>query len=222
MDRIIVRTNADMQRVLNWSEKLRGMTLELPFPEGEIEFLEEMILLKFWDEGNCIVGMELWIRRRVDEEYLKVAGWRWDATTGEYPELQIAGDPEKKLKLGMLLATDNTVAKCVGKFVAIMLFSAYYREDIQRTKTVSRTSVGTKKPKKGKKSSRRMLTIRRYTIGSEMLSELPAPKREWHGYAESFGVRGHYRHYKNGKVVWVRPYTKKGRMDKKSDREYIL
>lgn len=125
------------------------------------------------------------------------------------------------MALGMIIASDDTVSKCVRKFRALMLFAAYYREDITRTRVITRTG-GTKKRSNGKRSNKRPLTVRRYTIGSEMLSELPAPKKEWRGYSESFGVRGHFRHYRDGRTVWIRPFTKLGRNEKKSDREYIL
>lgn len=214
MDRIIVKTNADMTRVMDWAEELRGMAVELPFPEAEIEFREEDIVLKFRDEGQGIVWFECMMVGR------KVVEWRSNLETGDIPELKIAAEGEKKAKMAMILASDNTIAKCVRKFRSLMLFSAYYREEVQRTKVVERKSVNPKK--QSKRSNRRMLTVRRYTISEDMLGELPAPKREWHGYRESFGVRGHYRRYKSGKVVWVRPYEKKGLADKKSDREYIL
>ena len=221
MDRIVVRTIADMQRVIDWSEQLRGMAIELPFPEGEIEFVEELILLKFRDEGANVVSFEMQIRRNEDGEYNRVCDWRQDFSNDKCVDLHIAGKSENKMGLGLILTTDDTMGKCVRKFRALMLFAAYYREDITRTKVVSRVG-GVKKRSNGKRSNKRPLTMRRYTIGSEMLSELPAPKKEWHGYAESFGVRGHFRRYRDGKVVWIRPYTKLGKNDKKSDREYIL
>lgn len=213
MDRIIVRTNADMQRVIDWAEELTGMAVALPFSEGEIEFQEEEILLKFADEGAPFVSFEMWTAGK------KIVGWRSDLSSGDIPEIHVNAEGEAKMGLSMLLIRDNTVAKCVGKFRALMLFSAYYREDIERTKKVSRIESAPKKRKNGKRSNRRPLVVRRYTVSSEML---PAPKKEWHGYRESFGVRGHYRRYQSGKVVWVRPYTKKGLADKKSDREFIL
>lgn len=222
MDRIIVKTIADMQRVIDWSEELRGMAIELPFPEGEIEFQEELIVLKFRDEGSNVVAFQMWIRRDENSDSSKVCDWRYDFASDKCTELHIAGTPERKAGLGILLASDDTIGKCIRKFRALMLFTVYYREDIQRTKVVSHTNIKKKKRKGGKGSSKRTLITRRYTISSEMLSELPAPKKEWHGYAESFGVRGHFRRYQNGKVVWIRPYTKLGRNDKKSDREYIL
>lgn len=223
MDRIIVKTTADMQRVIDWSAKLTGMATELPFPEGEIEFVEELILLKFRDEGQSVVAFELWIHRDAETEYACTCDFRYDFSADKTVELHIHGRPEAKPTLAMLLMSDDTVGKCVRKFRAIMLFAVYYREDIERTKKTERIVRQRKKSKgNGKRSNKRPLTVRRYTIGGELLSELPAPKRVWHGYNESFGVRGHYRTYKSGKTVWVRPYTKKGKAEKLSDREYIL
>ena len=33
----------------------------------------------------------------------------------------------------------------------------------------------------------------------------------------SWGVSGHYRHYKNGKVVWIKPYKKGKKRDSNKD-----
>ena len=215
MDRIVVRTNADMGRVIEWAANLTGAAIKLPFPEGEIEFQEELLLLRFREEEESLVWFELEMNGR------KVVEWRSNLEDGSIPELRVNAVGEAKAKLSMLLAMDNTVAKCVRKFRSLMLYSTYYREEVMRTREVSRTPMGS--PKKGKKknSNRRMLTVRRYTISEEMLSELPQPKRKYEKHTDSFGVRGHYRHCKSGKVVWVRPFTK-GLAEKKADREYIL
>lgn len=215
MDRIVVRTNADMQRVLDWAEVISGMAVKLMFPEGEIEFQEEMLLLRFWEEESPVVRFSLEVQGK------RVAEWRSNLETGEMVELHISGEGERKLSLGMLLAQDNTLGKCVRKFRAIMLFSAYYREEVERTRVVSRMDRKSGSSRK-KGGGSRKLTVRRYTVSEELLGELPAPKKEWHGYRESFGVRGHYRTYKTGKTVWVRPYEKKGRLEKRSDKEYVL
>ena len=213
MDRIIVKSNADMQRVLDWSAELRGLAVELPFSEGEIEFQEEGFVLRFRDEGAPVVGFEMVVAGRV------VVAWESNMDTLEIPELHLGGSVETKMQLGSLILKDDTIGKCVRKFRGLMLFAAYYREEVKKTRTVRRVAAG---GGSGKRSQKRMLSLRSYTIGGEMLSELPAPGRVWKGYAESFGVRGHYRHYKSGKVSWVRPYEKHGRSEKRGDKEYIL
>lgn len=48
----------------------------------------------------------------------------------------------------------------------------------------------------------------------------PHKARKYNRYCEAWGVRGHYRHYKNGKVIFVRPHTKGvGRL---KDTEYVI
>lgn len=212
MDRIIVRTNADMGRVIEWASKLE-VPIKLAFSEAEIEFQEEEILLRFRDEGLPVVWFECEMAGR------KVVEWCSNLETGEISTLRVNAEGAKKAELSMLLAMDNTVAKCVRKFRAIMVFSVYYREEVERTRVVERTQ---EKRKNGKRSGkvRRMLTVRKYTIGEEVLSELPHPKRKYEKHTESFGVRGHYRTYKSGKTVWVRPFVK-GK-NGQSDREYYL
>lgn len=212
MDKIIVRTNADMQRVIDWADRLTGVPVKLAFPEAEIEFQEEDILLRFREEAPGLVWFECEMAGR------KVVEWRSDLETGDIPELRVAAEGEKKAKMSMILAMDNTVAKCVRKFRALMLFAAYYREDVERTRVVERKNLGTKNRKNGKRSNRRMLTVRKYTVGGEMLNELP---RRYERHTDSWGVRGHYRTYKSGKTVWVKGYTK-GNAEKRNDREYYL
>lgn len=210
MDKIIVRTNADMQRVIDWASRLEGVPVKLAFPEAEISFEEEDIVLRFRDEGESVVWFECLMAGR------KVVDWRCNTETWKTTELRIAAEGEKKAMVAMVLMKDNTIDKCVRKFRALMLFAAYYREEVERSKVVSRVAKPGKKS--GKKNNRRMLTVRRYTVDSEMLSELP---RKYERHAESWGVRGHYRTYKNGKTVWVRPYVK-GEPSKRDDKEYFV
>lgn len=212
MDRIIVRTNADMTRVIEWAARLEGVPVKLAFPEAEIEFQEEDIVLRFRDEGESIVWFECLMDGR------KVVEWRSNLETGDIPELHVAGEGDKKVKMSMILAMDNTVAKCVRKFRSLMLFAAYYREEVERTKVVSRIEKPGKKRSNGKRGNRRMLTVRKYTVSEELLSELP---RKYERHTDSWSVRGHYRTYKSGKTVWVRPFVK-GNAEKRNDKEYFV
>lgn len=215
MDKIIVRTNADMTRVIEWADRLTGVPVKLAFPEAEISFEEEGILLRFREEAPGLVWFECDMAGR------KVVEWRSNLETGDIPELHVAAEGERKAKMSMLLMMDNTVAKCVRKFRALMLFAAYYHEEVQRTRVVERTEKKRKNGSARKGGNRRMLTVRKYVIGEEVLSELPQPKRKYEKHTESFGVRGHYRTLRSGKTVWVRPYTK-GEKVGRSDREYYL
>lgn len=215
MDKIIVRTNADMTRVIDWASKLQGVPVKMAFPEAEIEFQEELITLRFRDEGESVV----WFEAEMDGH--KVVEWRNNVETWDVLDLKIAAEGERKAMMAMLLMKDNTVDKCVRKFRALMLFAAYYHEEVQRTKVVERKSVGGKNRENGKRSNKRMLTVRKYMIGEEVLGELPDVKRRYERHTDSWGVRGHYRTYKSGRVVWVKGYTK-GDPGKRSDKEYYV
>lgn len=63
---------------------------------------------------------------------------------------------------------------------------------------------------KASKTQKRTTTCQRYVVVKEEVRELIAGhftvKRETKCLA--WGVAGHYRHYKDGRVVWVRPYVK--------------
>lgn len=213
MDKIIVRTNADMTRVIEWANRLEGVPVKLAFPSAEIEFREEDIVLRFVAVAPTLVRFECEMAGH------KVVEWRSNLETWEITELKVNGEGEKKAKMSMILAMDNTVAKCVRKFRSLMLFAAYYREEVERTKVVERTAKPRKSGNARKGSNKRMLTVRRYTIDEEVLSELP---RKYERHTDGWGVRGHYRTYKStGKTVWVRPYTN-GDSSKGNDKEYYV
>lgn len=221
MDRIIVRTNAAMQKIMDWVRGMGEPELRVPFSEGEIEFVEELELVKFRKEDGDTIWFELWIHSSADTEFAKLVSWRVRTDAWEFLDVKIEGTGLQKAELGMMLAQHEVLPKTVAKFWGLMLYSVYYREEVERTKVVERRSAGRKS--RGKRSNRRMLTVRKYTVSEELLSELPVdqPKRKYEKHTESFGVRGHYRTYRSGKTVWVRPYTK-GNAEKRSDKEYVV
>ena len=79
----------------------------------------------------------------------------------------------------------------------------------ENTQRITRTgkSKGTKKKAKKKVIRKINLsnTTRRATSQSKHDNE---DKREYNRQAESWTVRGHYRHYKSGKVVWINAQTR--------------
>lgn len=223
MDKIIVKSNTDMQRVIDWAEKLNENAIVLPFQSAEIEFQDELITLRYDGKEYPAVSFELYFQNENSGKNVKTASWLSNLETGEIDNLHIeVDDPVRKAQISMVLMSDNTIGKCISKFKALMLFAAYYREEIEHTKTIRRTAKNKSNGGKRKAAQKRHLTIRSYTVSNMMLNELPTPKREWHGYKSSFTVRGHYRKLKTGKIIWIGPYTKVGNETKKHDKEYVL
>lgn len=215
MDRIIVRTNAQMEAVMEWSKGLEGAPIMLAFPEGEIEFREELSLLKFRDEGAPWVWFELWIHGSEDAEYARLVSWRVDLNEWKFKDVSVAGEGMPKIELSMMLSKHEVLPKSVAKFCGLMLVATHHREEVERTKVVERRVLPGKRHG-GKGSGKRMLTVRRYSLPER----LDRPTRKYEKHTESFGVRGHYRHYKSGKVVWVSPYVKGN--GGRSDREFYV
>lgn len=105
-----------------------------------------------------------------------------------------------------------------ANFLSIVNFIALYREVKE---LVSERTLSTKKVKKDRhgkaKSSVRYVPSRVYAIQSVPTAD--EVKRERERHTEAWAVRGHPRHYKSGKVVWIKPYVK-GDKDKVEPKEY--
>lgn len=209
-----------MQKIMDWVRGMGEPELRLPFSEGEIEFVEELELLKFRKEDGDTVWFELWIHSSENVEYVKLVSWRVRTDEWEFLDVKIEGTGLQKAELAMMLTEHEVLPKTVAKFWGLMLYSVYYREEVERTKVVTRVEKKRKNGAARKGGNRRMLTVRKYTVSEELLPELPV-KRKYEKHTESWGVRGHYRTLRSGKTVWVRPFVK-GNAEKRSDKEYVV
>ncbi len=95
--------------------------------------------------------------------------------------------------------------------------------DLEEVQTVVKTSKpGNKAKKKNKPRVTKEITLNFKDIERVVYSRPELPRTYTH-HVESFDVAGHYRHYKSGKVVFVKGYTK-GNKDAKqiSDKTYKI
>lgn len=95
--------------------------------------------------------------------------------------------------------------------------------DLEEIQTVVKTSKpGNKAKKKNKPRVTKEITLNFKDIERVVYSRPELPRTYTH-HVESFDVAGHYRHYKSGKVVFVKGYTK-GNKDAKqiSDKTYKI
>lgn len=95
--------------------------------------------------------------------------------------------------------------------------------DLEEVQTVVKTSKpGKKAKKKNKPRVTKEITLNFKDIERVVYSRPELPRTYTH-HVESFDVAGHYRHYKSGKVVFVKGYTK-GNKDAKqiSDKTYKI
>lgn len=101
--------------------------------------------------------------------------------------------------------------EAIGELVFLFLVSnqimieAPSAVDVKEKRTISEAKKSSKQAKTKKKRSRRVFVYRSYSISGRAADHLKPKKNikcpEW-------SVRGHYRHYKSGKVVFIGQYTK--------------
>lgn len=76
-----------------------------------------------------------------------------------------------------------------------------------------------KKPQKVRATSVQVIRIQKYI--HDVKTGKKTMKRHYTKCTHSFGVKGHYRHYNNGKVVWIAPYQKNSKKNgQKKSKEY--
>lgn len=94
--------------------------------------------------------------------------------------------------------------------------------DLEEVQTVVKTSKpGKKAKKKNKPRVTKEITLNFKDIERVVYSRPELPRTYTH-HVESFDVAGHYRHYKSGKVVFVKGYTKGNKDAKISDKTYKI
>lgn len=209
-DRIIVPTYAKMEQVIEWNERnvhwLKNVNIPLPLKRGVIEFQEEGLGLAF--EQKSETTLMFTILGYTDKKEVKIASYEVSSDdlemfTTYYPDTI---DKKQIILLQAVLDADMTIEKLSAKFAFLMAFMVYYREELP---VVSRIHNVSKKAKKGSKKPRNCRLITKvYKI--ENIDEIAAQtlKRPYTKPDTSVTARGHYRHYKNGKVVWIESYTR--------------
>lgn len=109
----------------------------------------------------------------------------------------------------------EAIQSIMTTYASTMALLAYGNEITRPTKQIDRKPTDNKhKPikKKSKKSKASGIT---YVLRRDSKTAAIMPHGKHRSPQGTFNVRGHFRHYKDGKIVWIEEYSK-GRGDKKS------
>ena len=188
MDKIIL-TSADVETLLKWHDNNIDLVRQSPAPfKGIIlDFPETKITVKAINDAGRITF------------YISINGARLGKITG----LQLPGALFKinKDTTGLKPYDVQSVITVYASLMALIVFydptpaPGAKRETLQPGKTIK----GKQRPKtKGKT----YILKRR---GADPIVSIPGTRAKPAG---AFGVRGHYRRYKDGRTVWIKPYTK--------------
>ena len=116
---------------------------------------------------------------------------------------------------------------CIGLYVPIQHLLLHHKEHLQYTvqaEPKQNKPMAKKRKGKNKPKSQPAKMIRVYKLvhlDEEQTREIQKrAKQERH--CPAWGVRGHYRHYKSGKIAYVKPYIKGKDKSAYTGREYVL
>lgn len=208
-DRIIVKSNARMGRVLDWYfDNFNWLDREkflAPMESGVVELCEEQVEFTFESKGSLV---EIVVYITTKPNLPPVVAFDYDPATTEIRNRRVAPEGSQTTVdlelLRILLMSDDMCRKEARKYHALMLFMAHYREEITVEQRVESRPAKAKNRKRS--ARRRQPLIRRiYTVTDFDAAALPKAKRGYTKPDHEVNVRGHYRRYKSGKVVWVQP-----------------
>ena len=195
MDKIILSSN-DIEALLLWRDQNKDLIRRnaAPFKGIILEFPETNIIIKAYNDAGKIAF------------YLQVNGQKAGKITGR----QLPGGLLQVKKNTTKLSGDD-VQSIITVYASLMALIVYHKPEA----AAAAKEAGRERPKKAKNGQER----RKNSITYLLKHSGSGPRIQQRGQHSSpagvFTVRGHYRHYKDGRSVWIKPY-KKGTGDQKN------
>ena len=226
LDRIVITSNEQMQKIIDWFFEERDYIDKVMFEEGAIpyplkvgtiQFVEENIEIVFWAKPRK-TEIEVYLKDDRRRDLIRAFSFWFDPQeegdgdiANSVRDLKVfTGNQENARKLRSVIAMDNTPKKLITKFLCIMMFMLFNQEIIEVDR--SQDKPRTKREVRRMKSAGIPMSLVRKTYVIKDFDEkklrIPGQPRKWTAPDREVAVRGHYRHLKSGKVVWVRECTK--------------
>ena len=189
MDRILLLSK-DVETLLKWRDNNADKVRRNPAPFKAImlEFPETKINIKTYNDAGKIAF------------YLQVDGQKAGKITGQQLPGGLFQEKENTTKL-----KKEDVQSVITVYASLMAFIVYHEPEIAAARQDPRQE-RPQKSSKGKQQRRKNGIT--YLFSSSASGPRVRPRGHHSCPAGVFTVRGHYRRYKNGKTVWIAPYTK--------------
>ena len=189
MDKIIL-SSEDIESLLKWRDNNADLVRRnaAPFKGIMLEFPETNINIKAYNDGGKITF------------YLYISG----NTAGKISGIQLpAGLFKEKKDTTKLNKEDKQSILTV--YASLMALIVYHKPEAAAAAEHEAQPDKKNKRKSGAQRSKKGIT---YIFSNHGSGPRIQPRGKHASPAAAFSVRGHYRHYKNGKTVWIRPYKK--------------
>lgn len=226
LDRIIVKKNDRMQEIIDWFWSNKDWIFEegfhAPMDRGLIVLEEDNIDVGFDVRMDGKVDLYLYLRK-MDHPFIK---WTYDPETMEMNDYQALDNlPKAKRELlNAFLIVDRTDEKVAIRFHSLMAFAVYYEEiiEVDKKQEVVRTK---HEAKLLRKPGRPLpLTKKTYVVRDFDASDIHkhGEKRHYTKPDHEVPVRGYCRKGRNGKTVWVKPFSRYKNQGKGNGRKEYL
>ena len=189
MDKIILHSQ-DVETLLKWRDENKDLVRRnaAPFKGIILEFPDTNINIKAYNDAGKL------------SFYLQANGEKAGKITGQ----QLAGGLFREKKNTTKLDKEN-IQSIITVYASLMAFIVYHEPAAAPTAPRDQRQDRPKKPGKASRQQKSSITY----IFKHSSSGPRLHRRGQHASpAAAFTVRGHYRRYKNGKTVWIRPYHK--------------
>jgi len=189
MDKIILHSQ-DVETLLKWRDQNRDLVRRNPAPFKGImlEFPDTNIIIKAYNDAGKIAF------------YLQVNGEKAGKITGR----QLAGGLFQEKKNTTKLNKEDKQS-IITVYASLMAFIVYHEP---APAAAAARDPRQDKPKKARKARQQHKNGITYIFNHSSNGPRLQQRGQHASPAGVFSVRGHYRHYKNGKTVWIRPYNK--------------
>lgn len=189
MDKIIL-SSKDVETLLQWRDNNADLVRRnaAPFKAIMLEFPDTNISIKAYNDAGKIAF------------YLQVNGNKAGKITGQ----QLPGG-FLKVKKNTTKLTGDDVQSIITVYASLMALIVYH--DPEPAAAAGRQQ-RQERPETAKKRQERRKNSITYLLKHSSSGPRIHPRGHHSSPAGVFTVRGHYRHYKNGRAVWIKPYKK--------------
>jgi hypothetical protein len=224
MDCIVIRNQEDKNAICEWVvDFLKGMPNEKvpfipPFENGK--FMVESDGFSIW--FKCLEDGEVTFRvYSVDGSKMPLFSFEYNYSTQQVKNKQFNSSLYDISRVSELESKSQYCLRLAMLWFSVMLLATYYHPEFESRKIVTAEKARAGKRAKNRKKSARTLYTRSYVIDAEMVGKIQRKTKQRANPSHEFSVRGHYRHYKSGKTVWIRPHIRCKGKGKATDRTYI-
>ena len=195
MDKILL-SSKDIETLLLWRDQHKELIRRnaAPFKGIILEFPETNIIIKAYNDAGKIAF------------YLQVNGQKAGKITGR----QLPGGLLQVKKNTTKLSSDD-VQSIITVYASLMALIVYHNPEAAAAAKKARQE----RPEKTKNGQERRKNSITYLLKHSGSGPRIQQRGQHSNPAGVFTVRGHYRHYKDGRSVWIKPY-KKGTGDQKN------